>query len=101
MKTVTKSFICGNENAVPGIAWCFPGDKNCNNYCNHDHSKPMADAPKRYETIVWEEKDMWQDIITILAEWIPTEENPSIFDYLMKRYEIKLKLTGEELNYNP
>ena len=24
---------------------CRPGDSNCNNYCNHDKNKPMADSP--------------------------------------------------------
>lgn len=34
---VQKSMICGRD--------CHPGDANCNNYCNHDKSKPMADSP--------------------------------------------------------
>jgi hypothetical protein len=29
--------ICGVD--------CHPGDDNCNNYCNHDTSKPMANRP--------------------------------------------------------
>ena len=29
--------ICGVD--------CNPGDGRCNNYCNHDTSKPMADRP--------------------------------------------------------
>lgn len=89
MKQVTKSFVCGNNNATPGIAWCFPGDENCNNYCNHDHSKPMPHCPKYFDTIIWEEKDMWQDILTIFAEWVPTEEKPNIFDELIRKYKIE------------
>ena len=32
---IQKTMICGQD--------CHPGDANCNNYCNHDKSKPMAD----------------------------------------------------------
>lgn len=32
-----KVMICGID--------CAPGGEHCNNYCNHDKSKPMADAP--------------------------------------------------------
>lgn len=32
---IQKVMICGRD--------CHPGDANCNNYCNHDQSKPMAD----------------------------------------------------------
>ena len=32
---IQKVMICGRD--------CHPGDVNCNNYCNHDTSKPMAD----------------------------------------------------------
>lgn len=32
---VQKVMICGVD--------CHPGDEHCNNYCNHDTSKPMAD----------------------------------------------------------
>lgn len=91
MKQVTRSFVCGNSNATPGIAWCFPGDANCNNYCNFNHSKPMPDSPKHFDTIVWEEKDMWQDVITLCAEFMPTEETPNIFELLMSKYIIKEK----------
>jgi hypothetical protein len=31
---IQKVMICGVD--------CHPGDANCNNYCNHDTSKPMA-----------------------------------------------------------
>lgn len=34
----------GNEIMVCGVD-CHPGDEHCNNYCNHDKSKPMADRP--------------------------------------------------------
>lgn len=34
---VKKIMICGID--------CHPGDANCNNYCNHDTSKPSADCP--------------------------------------------------------
>ena len=34
---IQKVMICGQD--------CHPGDANCNNYCNHDKSKPMADHP--------------------------------------------------------
>jgi hypothetical protein len=51
----------------------------------------MPDSPKTFETIIWEEKDMWQDVLTIFAEWVPSEAEPSIFDYLMKKYTIKEK----------
>lgn len=40
------SFVCGyspRDKGQPGR--CTPGDERCNNYCNHDPSKPMADAP--------------------------------------------------------
>lgn len=92
MKQVTRYFVCGNKNATPGIAWCFPGDSNCNNYCNYDHSKPMADAPKSFDTIVWEEKDMWEDAITLIAEYVPTLGGPTIFQELMAKYNITQKI---------
>ena len=91
MKQEKKFFICCNGNATPGIAWCFPGDENCNNYCNHDHSKLMPDAPKSFDTIVWEEKDMWQDVLTAFSEYVPTAGGPSIFDILMEKYTITIK----------
>lgn len=34
---IQKVMICGRD--------CHGGDANCNNYCNHDTSKPMADHP--------------------------------------------------------
>lgn len=34
---VQKIMICGID--------CHPGDSNCNNYCNHDPSKPMPNSP--------------------------------------------------------
>lgn len=91
MKQVTKSFVCGNANATPGIAWCFPGDKNCNNYCNFDHSRPMADAPKSFDAIEWEEKDMWQDVIILIAEYVPKPGAPTVYDQLMAKYKISEK----------
>lgn len=33
----TEVMICGRD--------CQPGGANCNNYCNHDKSKPMPDHP--------------------------------------------------------
>lgn len=33
----TEVMICGKD--------CQPGSTNCNNYCNHDKSKPMVDHP--------------------------------------------------------
>ncbi len=33
----SQSMVCGVH--------CWPGDANCNNYCNHDQSTPMADSP--------------------------------------------------------
>ena len=32
---VQRVMICGRD--------CHPGDEHCNNYCNSDPSKPMAD----------------------------------------------------------
>ena len=32
-----KIMLCGVD--------CKAGDANCNNYCNHDTSRPMADHP--------------------------------------------------------
>ena len=32
-----KVMICGID--------CFPGNANCNNYCNYDKNKPMPDRP--------------------------------------------------------
>lgn len=34
---IQKVMICGRD--------CHAGDANCNNYCNHDTTKPMADHP--------------------------------------------------------
>lgn len=51
----------------------------------------MAPSPKKFDTIIWEEKDMWQDVIDTLAEWIPTEGGPTIFEHLIKKYSIKEK----------
>lgn len=93
MKSVIRSFVCGNSNWKdnPEIHWCFPGDKNCNNYCNHDHSKPMAERPKTFETIVWEERDMWKDVIEEIAGWNPSEKHPTVYDFLLEKYSIKFK----------
>lgn len=91
MKQVTRSFVCGNSNATPGIAWCFAGDENCNNYCNHDHSKPMPDSPKTFDTIEWEPVDIWQDVIMLIAEYVPKQGGPTVYDELMAKYNISLK----------
>jgi len=32
-----RVMVCGVD--------CHPGDENCNNYCNNDKSRPMADYP--------------------------------------------------------
>jgi len=79
MKVTTKFFICG--------VTCFGGDKNCNNYCNHDHSKPMPANPGVYQDLVMEEIDMWKDVIEIVASYVPSEK--SIFETLMAKYSIK------------
>jgi len=79
MKVNTKSYVCGIT--------CFPGGKNCNNYCNHDHSKNMPDNPDTYQELVMEEIDMWKDVIRILADYIPTDK--TIFEILQSKYKIQ------------
>ena len=79
MKVVTKSFLCGVS--------CFPGGKNCNNYCNHNHDKEMPDSPVMYEQLVMEEIDMWKDVIEILADYVPHDK--TIFEILQSKYKIK------------
>ena len=79
MKVITKSHLCG--------ATCFQGGKNCNNYCNHDHSKNMPDSPATYEELEMEEIDMWKDVIEILAEYVPGEK--TVFEILQSKYKIK------------
>lgn len=81
MKVITKSHLCG--------VTCFQGGKNCNNYCNHDHSKNMPDNPGTYQDLVMEEIDMWKDVIEICAEYIPHEK--TIFDVLQSKYSITIK----------
>lgn len=78
MRVVTKSFICG--------VTCFAGDKNCNNYCNHNHNEAMPDNPATYEDLVMEEIDMWKDVIEILAEYVPNDK--TIFEILQAKYKI-------------
>lgn len=78
MKVVTKSFLCG--------VTCFPGRENCNNYCNHDHSKEMPDNPKTYEELVMDEIDMWKDVIEIIAEYVPQEK--TVFEIIQSKYKI-------------
>lgn len=78
MKVVKKYFICGRT--------CHPGDKNCNNYCNNNHSIPMPDNPATYDDLVMEEIDMWKDVIEILAAYIPGEK--TIFEVLESKYKI-------------
>jgi len=34
---IQRVLICGRD--------CHPGGPNCNNYCGHDPSKPLADLP--------------------------------------------------------
>lgn len=40
----------GDPTMVDGVRicgqTCQPGGEHCNNYCNHDTSKPMPDAPE-------------------------------------------------------
>lgn len=79
MKVVTKSFVCGRT--------CHPGDKNCNNYCNHNDAIEMPDNPATYEDLVMEEVDMWKDVIEILAEYIPGEK--TVFQILSEKYKIQ------------
>lgn len=81
MKVITKSHLCG--------VTCFKGDKNCNNYCNHDHNKIMPDNPNTYQDLVMEEIDMWKDVIEICAEYIPHET--TIFEVLQSKYSITIK----------
>ena len=50
----------------------------------------MANHPKTYETIVWEEKDIWKDVVDLLANYLP-EHGFTIYDRLIEKYEIKLK----------
>jgi len=81
MKVTTKFFICG--------VTCFGGDKNCNNYCNYDHSKPMPNSPGSYQDLVMEEIDMWKDVLEKFAEYVPGDK--TIFEILMSKYSIKQK----------
>jgi len=83
MNVVTKHFVCG--------VTCFSGDKNCNNYCNHDHSKQMPDSPGTYQDLSMDEKDMWNDVIEILASYIPNPEGKTIFEILSSKYSISQK----------
>ena len=78
MKIVSKYHICGMT--------CFPGDINCNNYCNHNHNKEMPDDPDTYEELMMDEIDMWKDVIEILAEYVPGEK--TVFDILQAKYKI-------------
>jgi len=78
MKVVKKYFVCGIT--------CFPGGKNCNNYCNHNHGKEMPDSPATYEELEMEEIDMWKDVIEMLAEYVPGEK--TIFEVLQSKYKI-------------
>jgi len=78
MKVVTKSFLCG--------VTCFPGGKNCNNYCNHDHSKKMPDSPETYEELMMDEIDMWKDVIEIIADYNPQEK--TVFEIIQSKYKI-------------
>ena len=36
--------VCGHD--------CHPGDANCNNYCNYDTTKRMADSPPDATSVV-------------------------------------------------
>ena len=46
-----KEYVEGKDYEIGfyvcGVS-CFPNDKNCNNYCNADHSKKMPDDPMFY-----------------------------------------------------
>lgn len=37
VKHMKRVMVCGID--------CIPGAVNCNNYCNHDNTKPMPDSP--------------------------------------------------------
>ena len=78
MKIENRYFVCG--------VTCFPG-KNCNNYCNHDHSKKMPNEPATYDELVMEEINMWKDVIEILAEFVTSDK--TIFEVLQSKYKIK------------
>lgn len=74
--TRNGGFVCGfapRDTGQPGR--CTPGDANCNNYCNHDHSKPMADHPLPVEHIYCGQSASltisaadWSDLIAKLGE---------------------------------
>lgn len=83
MKVSTRYFVCG--------VTCHFGDKNCNNYCNHDPEKPMPDGPGTYQDLTMDEKDMWNDVIEILASYIPNPGEKTIFEILTSKYSIKPK----------
>lgn len=88
MKTVVRSFVCGYKSE-PGR--CVAGNKDCNNYCNHDPSKPMPKEPKTYETIEYSEKDIWVDVIEDIAAWLPGEKYQTVYEFLIAKYSIKFK----------
>jgi hypothetical protein len=50
----------------------------------------MADCPKTFETIVWEEKDIWKDVIEEIAGWLPSEKEQTVYEFLLEKYSIKL-----------
>lgn len=80
MKVVTHFFVCG--------VTCEMGGRNCNNYCNHDRTKPMPNSPATYEALVMEEIDMWKDVIDILSEYIPGDK--TVYELLQSKYKINL-----------
>ncbi len=79
MKAITKFYICGIT--------CKPGKENCNNYCNHNKNEIMPDSPATYEQLVMEEIDMWEDVIEIIAGYVPQEK--TVFEMLQSKYKIK------------
>ena len=61
-----KVFVCG--------VTCFPGGKNCNNYCNHDHKKNMPDSPGIYEEEDLDKK--FQDLTAKIKSKLPEPTTP-------------------------
>ena len=86
-----KSMVCGID--------CNPGDANCNNYCNHDKSRPMADsAPDATEEIVMSQakENACQALHDAYVAWfeysdlqVPGEKRNHAFDVLVKLREVR------------
>ena len=65
MKSTTNLFVCG--------VTCFPGDKNCNNYCNHWKDRTMPPHPATYEVICLDcgkpYEDFKMDMVLPHSQW--------------------------------